>query len=88
MDKNKTNILNRILLLVGSVSTFSVGFTIVIAAICYFDTLTYSMGMQVAPPTDWIIDTIVSIIIHGICGIVLISYSIYVFINFYVDKEG
>ena len=83
----KTYILNRILLLVGSTLTFCIGCMILLSAIYLFDDLLYSIGLQVLPSNEWIVDMIYNILVRVIIGIVLIPYSIYVLINLYTNKE-
>lgn len=71
----------RILLIIGSTFTFAVGCIIIISAVLQFDNFMNSMTMQVAPPTECIIDMISDILVRSIFGIVLIPYSVCVFIN-------
>ena len=68
----------RIFMLVGSFFTFAVGCSIILGAVCLFDTFAYEMGLQVAPSPKDIDEMIVSIFAYAIIGTVLVLYPIFV----------
>lgn len=71
----------RIFMLVGSFFTFIVGCSIILGAVCLFDTFAYEMGLQVAPSQGLIVEMITSILAYTSVGSVLILYSLIVVLN-------
>ena len=60
----------------GSIILFGLGLSFEYAALCCLSQLCYEMSLQVAPSQERIVGALLTIVVCGVCGCVLMLYSI------------